>query len=348
MNTLRIKVVILLTAALLAIAAISAAATINLSSVYEQSLVEFLFRPGGTEDVSFTQSPRKLFPILAVSYVTLVVLVSVLISLVVANMVFRPLYIFQRAVSRIGPDGVIPRFDEEGLGENLEAIKVLNRLSDRSRDALESRMRLVAAAGHDLRTPMTRMRLRAEFLEEEDRKGWLKDIAELEAIAESAIDLVKEETAREDHEPLDLGSVVQDVVSDLKAINLAVDVRHSEQAVVFGCAPSLKRAISNLVSNAARHGKEAHVSVTRKGDGAHVIIEDFGPGIPEDKIEMAFEPFFRVDPSRAKKIPGAGLGLSIARSIIHKHEGEIELMNKPGGGGLLQHIHLPLIENAPA
>jgi signal transduction histidine kinase len=202
-------------------------------------------------------------------------------------------------------------------------------------------MRLVAAAGHDLRTPMTRMRLRAEFLDEDEREGWLKDIDELEIIAESAINLVKEETARVDFEPVDMKAVVADVVSGLREINLPVEVLHAETAVVSGCAASLKRAVSNLVSNAARHGGEARVSVACKGNCAHVIIEDFGPGIPEDKIEMAFEPFFRVDPSRVKKTPGAGLGLSIAKTIVMKHDGEIELMNKPDGNGLIQHIRIP-------
>ena len=343
MKSLRLKVVVLLTSALLAIAAISSAATLNLSSLYEQSVVEFLFRSSPMEQVTMAQSPRKLFPVLVTAYAILISLVSITISLVVANMVFRPLSIFQKAVSSIGPDGIIPHFDEQGLGENLEAIRVLNRLSDKSRDALESRMRLVAAAGHDLRTPMTRMRLRTEFMEPEDQAKWLKDIEELELIAESAISLVREETAREDHEPVELSEVVARVVSDLNEIGLKVRIKVKEDVMVYGCAASLKRAIENLTSNAAKHGGEAVVSVAKKAGTAHVIIEDFGPGIPEDKIDMAFEPFFRVDPSRAKKTTGAGLGLSIVRSIILKHDGEVELMNKPGGDGLLQHVRIPAI-----
>lgn len=203
-------------------------------------------------------------------------------------------------------------------------------------------MRLVAAAGHDLRTPMTRMRLRAEFVEDEAERGkWLADLAELDAIADSAIRLVRDEVAQGEAQDLRLDRLVADVAGELAAMGHAVTVRSLAPVTVTADPLSLKRAVRNLVINAATHGKAAHIALSRNGSQAELVIEDEGPGIPGPLMERAFEPFFRVDEARRKALPGAGLGMAIARQIIDQLGGEVTLANMQPKG-LRQRVLLPV------
>jgi signal transduction histidine kinase len=206
---------------------------------------------------------------------------------------------------------------------------------------MESRMRLVAAAGHDLRTPMTRMRLRAEFLEE-DREKWLNDLDELDRIADSAIRLVREEVNQDAVEPLGLDRLVRDIEVEMASLGHAVSVGHLDKVSVRAGALGLRRALRNLIVNAATHGKGCTVSLAAQGGRAVLTIADRGPGIPPDLLNKAFEPFFRVDPARTQFLPGAGLGLAIAREIIERYGGTITLENRQGGG-LVQTVILPVV-----
>lgn len=205
-------------------------------------------------------------------------------------------------------------------------------------------MRLVAAAGHDLRTPMTRMRLRAEFFDDPDRAKWLADIDELDYIADCAIRLVHEEIADGEGDAVRLDRLVGDVIAELQEMQLAVSAKDAEPVQVTGKPLSLKRAIRNLLVNAATHGGGATVSIRRNCASVFVDIVDNGPGIPEELLARAFEPFFRVDPARSSTT-GAGLGLAIAKEIIHRNRGTLTLANG-AGGGLIQTIEVPLASHA--
>jgi signal transduction histidine kinase len=221
----------------------------------------------------------------------------------------------------------------------------INTLSQRLKSAMESRMHLVAAAGHDLRTPMTRMRIRAEFLEGGVREKWIADLNELDHIANSAIGLVYEETVTKPADPIRLEEMVSDIVTELQELkfDIRLELNH-EQAVRVSARPlSLKRALRNLIINAATHGGEAMVTVCVNGTQAVVCIEDRGPGIPEPLLQHAFDPFFRVEQKRKTFIPGSGLGLAIAKEIIQRNKGQLTLTNRPEGG-LKQHIELPLLD----
>jgi signal transduction histidine kinase len=258
-----------------------------------------------------------------------------------ANIMTRPLRMLEGAVAAVGPDGVLPTLPETGPAELRATATALNRLSARLRTAMESRMRLVAAAGHDLRTPMTRLRLRAEFLPEEERATWLADLDELDRIADSAIRLVREEAETEAAEPVGLDGLVRQVVAELAGMNLPAVVTGTVPARVRAPPLGLKRALRNLVTNAATHGHGARVAVTCEGGRAVVTVEDDGPGIPEPMLERVFEPFFRVDPARRQTVPGAGLGLAIAREIVDRLGGSITIANH-APHGLRQRIELPL------
>lgn len=294
-----------------------------------------------------TFSPILVAPLLA--WLLLVVLGVGGVALVIAHHVTRPFGVLERAVASVGSDGLLPQTPETGSGEMRRMARTLNGLSDRVKAAMESRMRLVAAAGHDLRTPMTRMRLRAEFLGDEDRAAWLRDIAELEAIADSAIKLVREEGVVADRESVALDELVRETASDLKQSRLPVDVGETAPARVSAGPLALRRALRNLITNAATHGGGAHIRVETGGGEARVVIDDNGPGIPDELIGQSFEPFFQANPGRSQPVRGAGLGLAIAREIVERFGGTITIANRPEGG-LRQVVTLALagVENGPA
>jgi signal transduction histidine kinase len=275
-------------------------------------------------------------------WLALVTLGAALVAIVIANRMIRPLTLLDDAVAAVGPSGTLPRLPEDGPAEVRATARAINRLSDRLHAAMESRMRLVAAAGHDLRTPMTRMRLRAEFVEdEEERALWLADLEELDRIADSAIRLVREEVAEAAPEPLSLDQLLRALADDLVALGLPVRTGTLAAAEVRGEPLALTRALRNLAINAATHGGGATIGLAVEGREAVVRIEDEGPGIPEPLLDRVFEPFFRVDQARRQSVPGAGLGLAIAREIVARLGGTIVLANR-APKGLRQEIRLPL------
>ncbi|TIS58369.1 ATP-binding protein [Mesorhizobium sp.] len=281
-------------------------------------------------DVPDFGPPRRGWFVLA-GWITLIVLGATAVSVYFTAVLIRPLEMIEAAVTKIGSDGVLAALPEEGSAEVKATARALNQLSTRLKTAMESRMRLVAAAGHDLRTPMTRMRLRAEFLDDE-RDKWLHDLDELDRIADSAIRLVREEVDQDAVEPVDLEKLVGDIEAEMTSLGLAVSIEHLDKVSVRAGALGLRRALRNLIVNAATHGKGCSVALSAAEGHAVLTIVDRGPGIPPELLNKAFEPFFRVDPGRWQSIPGAGLGLAIAREIIERYGGTITLENRAGGG----------------
>ena len=274
------------------------------------------------------------------------------IAIFAAHRMVQPLMLLENAVESVGPDAILPLLPEKGPAEVRATARALNSLSSRLRSAIESRMRLLAAAGLDLRTPITRMRLRAEFVEdEEERRLWLTDLDELERIADSAILLVREESGKTSPETLRLDTLVTGIAGELKDQNLDVTVTGTQTVSVRAGKLALSRALRNLMINAATHGRQATVSVAdadgADGAVAQVIIEDEGPGIPPELLYRVFEPFFRVDPGRRQNIAGAGLGLTIAREIVQRAGGDIKISNR-NGGGLKQVVELAKVEEQAA
>ncbi len=268
-----------------------------------------------------------------VGWLGLIIIGSVLVSIFAASKIMKPLRLLEEAVAAVNPDGTLPHIPEIGPGEIRATAQALNGLSARVKAATESRMRLVAAAGHDLRTPMTRMRLRAEFIrDDQERHKWFADLEELDRIADSAIGLVREEISKDSREKVRLDRIVEDVVSELKAIDMEVRAGDMEQATICAGPLAVTRALRNLLINAATHGQSATVTVTHLGSRAVVRIVDTGPGIPEDRLNQVFEPFFRIDIARQKSFPGAGLGMAIAREIVTRFEGEITVRNRQPRG----------------
>jgi len=278
--------------------------------------------------------------LILIGWMSLIVLGVTAVALVVASRMTRPLSVLEGAVAAVGPDGLPPALPETGPAEVRATARALNRLSALARAAMDKRMRLLAAAGHDLRTPITRMRLRAEFLPDDDRLQWLSDVDELERIAESAITLVREEAGSSVAEPVELGQLVREIADELADQGHDVVVAATVPVPVRGARLGLTRALRNLMVNAATHGGGAWVAVERRDGTGVVTIEDGGPGIPAALIERVFEPFFRVDPARRHAMPGAGLGLAIAKEIVERQGGTLAIENRPEGG-LRQTLTLP-------
>ncbi|MFT4162812.1 ATP-binding protein [Shinella sp.] len=276
-------------------------------------------------------------------WIVLIVLGSTAVSIFAASKIIRPLQLLESAVGRIGADGVLAHVPETGPGEVRATAQALNRLSARLQTAMESRMRLVAAAGHDLRTPMTRMRLRAEFIADDAERGkWLADLEELDAIADSAIRLVREEASMEEAEPVRLDGMIRDIANELGQLDLAVTLSTLAPLTVAAAPLALKRALRNLAINAATYGRGGTITLRREDRNAVLAILDEGPGIPDHLMGQVYEPFFRVDAARRKTSSGAGLGLAIAKEIVERFGGTIDIANRKPSG-LAQTVTLPLL-----
>jgi signal transduction histidine kinase len=273
-------------------------------------------------------------------WILLVAAGTVGVALWFAYRITRHLAILERVAATIDGDGILPRLPESGPPELKATARALNTMTTRLKDAAESRMRLVAAAGHDLRTPMTRMRLRAEFLDEEDRSMWLNDLEELDRIADSAIQLVREETQRAQGRPLRVDEIIIEICHDLVSMKAPVTILKMEAVTISSAPLALTRAVRNLIMNAATHGGGAFVTVDLQDESAFITIDDEGPGIPEQSMSRVFEPFFRVDPARRKSGTGAGLGLAIAKEIVERYGGKLMLQNR-SPKGLRQRIIFP-------
>jgi signal transduction histidine kinase len=273
-------------------------------------------------------------------WILLVGIGTVGVALWFAYRITRHLAILERVAATIDADGIVPRLPETGPAELRATARALNTMTARLKNAAESRMRLVAAAGHDLRTPMTRMRLRAEFLDEEDRSMWLNDLEELDRIADSAIQLVREETQRERSQLLRVDEVITEICQDLVSMKAPVTIMDMAPVTILSAPLALTRAVRNLIINAATHGGGAFVTVGVENSAALITIDDEGPGIPDQSMSCVFEPFFRVDPARRKFGPGAGLGLAIAKEIVERYGGKLTLQNRLPNG-LRQTIIFP-------
>ncbi len=214
------------------------------------------------------------------SYGLLVILGATAIAVPIAARILRPVRLMERIIASVRTDGTLAPIPERGTPEERSIARAFNALSARLSAAFEGRMRFIAAAGHDLRTPMTRLRLRAEFLPEAERAVWLRDLAELDAIADSAIRLVREETDPSSFEHVALSGIIEAIVGELADVGLQASITGPIEANVEVQPIALKRALRNLVENAARHGGGARVAVETTSDAVVIVIEDDGPASP--------------------------------------------------------------------
>jgi signal transduction histidine kinase len=199
---------------------------------------------------------------------------------------------------------------------------------------------LLSAVGHDLRTPLTAMRINLEFVSDDDlRQGLMRNLDELQALTEQVLAAARG-TGGETKRNVDLSALVESLCSDLDEMGEPVQWDASKPAPIK-CRPNeIRRAVRNLVENAVAYGGRAEVTIKDDRDGYEILVEDQGPGIPEEDQQRVFEPFVRLESSRNGETGGSGLGLTLVKAIAEGHGGEIKLENRPEGG-LRARMRLP-------
>ena len=246
---------------------------------------------------------------------------------------------FQRLAEAARGEGRAEAF-VGGPREAQEAARALDAMRDRLGEALKERTAIMAAVAHDLRTPLTGLRLRVEGLAEGPREAAVADIARMERLIAQLLTYVRGEEAPWTPEPLDLADLAREGVARQVAMGRDVTLTADGEHLVAGDGDQLERALTNLIDNAVLYGDRAEVVVASEGGEVVCTIDDAGPGLPPDQLEAVFSPFRRLEASRSRATGGAGLGLSISRSIIERSGGRVALSNRPEGG-LRATVRLP-------
>jgi signal transduction histidine kinase len=269
-------------------------------------------------------------------------IVIALISWRAGRRITAPLARFAAAAERLGTDPDAPPLPETGPREIRDATHAFNRMQTRLKRYVDDRMQMLAAISHDLRTPLTRLRLRVELIEDpETARKVRSDIAEMEAMVDATLTFAREDAQPEARTRVDLAALLQTVCDDLSDTGNPVALGDATRCAV-ACRPgAMRRALGNVIENAVKYGGRADVRLAVESGHAIVTIDDDGPGIPADELEQVFAPFYRLERSRSRDTGGVGLGLAVAKTIIHAHGGEIQLINRDSGG-LRARVSLPL------
>ena len=294
--------------------------------------------------LSFATALPQSGPPFSWSFVIALAVMGLLVLIVSAwavRGVTAPMGTFAEAADRLGRDVTAPPLPETGPSEIRAAIRAFNRMQESVRRLVEGRTQMLAAISHDLRTPLTLLRLRAEEAENTDeREKALATIGEMDGMISSMLAFARDEMFAEPRRRVDLTTLVESVVDDMTDAGIDVRMEPSEP-LPFECQPAaIKRVVANLLDNAIKYGKRADVTIVRLPDSVEIVVEDQGPGIPPDEVEKVFQPFYRIENSRNRETGGTGLGLAISQSIAQAHGGEITLANREGGG-LRAAVRLP-------
>jgi signal transduction histidine kinase len=296
------------------------------------------------EWLSFSTALPEATPILSRQFIVsmlVMALVIVVAAVWAAKRVTAPLGTLAAAAQRLGKDVSVPPIPETGTIETRQASRAFNDMQSRLRELVENRTRLLAAISHDLRTPLTLLRLRAENVADgEDKEKMLATIAEMNAMVGATLQYARDEMIPERVRRTDLTALVQSVVDDMADAGCDVAMAPAA-AILLECRPSaLKRAVTNLVDNAVKYGKSARLAVRNVAKTVEITIDDEGPGLSEEELARVFQPFYRVEGSRSRETGGVGLGLAIAKSLVERHRGTLTLSNR-AIGGLQARISLP-------
>lgn len=286
-------------------------------------------------------APAQFLSLRVILSLSVMVLAVIALSVWAVRRMTAPLATFASAAERLGRDVAAPRLPETGPHEVRQAIRAFNEMQRRIRRFVEDRTQLVAAIAHDLRTPITRLRLHAEFVEDEDqRRKMLADLEEMEQMIASTLGFARDDAASEPRETVDLMTLLQSVRDDMTDAGQPVEFQ-AEGRLTYECRRiALRRAFNNLIENAVKYGDRARISLEVREHLVVIRIDDDGPGIPEHWLEDAFKPFHRLEGSRNRDTGGTGLGLTVARTIVRGHGGDIALSNR-AEGGLRVEVTLP-------
>ncbi len=287
--------------------------------------------------------PEQLFalPVRLLSVLGVLLVSVILLSLIGVRLIVRPLRELRQAAEGLGRDIRRPPLDERGPTEVRETARAFNTMQARLQNYIEDRAGILAAVSHDLKTPLTRIRLRTDLMEDEALRDRIqRDLDDMEAMVNATLDFMRGTETGEASRPMDLMALLESIREDAREAGGAVRLLGALQGTFEGKPLALKRCLTNLVENALRYGGGAEIQVAGEGEEIVIAVCDRGPGIPETARQKVFEPFFRLEGSRAEHTGGTGLGLGIARNIARAHGGELTLHPRPGGG-LCARLSLP-------
>ncbi|MBH3338900.1 HAMP domain-containing protein [Pseudomonas mendocina] len=295
-----------------------------------------------TEEQGWTNTPPLS---LLLDYLTRIyllrIIVVVLIALLAVRLVLRPLQRMTGAAEALGQDIHRPALPVEGPREVRQAALAFNAMQRRLIDSIAERTRFFAAVSHDLRTPITRLRLRAELLADEaTRQRFRDDLQRMEEMVSASLDFLRSGELQDAREQVDIDALLQGLQADFHDLGAEVAIQGSARPLVAH-ASGLHRCLQNLLENAVRHaGGLIEIQIEDNAEYVRIGIADRGPGIDDALLERVMEPFYREDEARGEGTGGYGLGLSIARQIASAHGGSLTLQPREGGG-LLALLELP-------
>lgn len=274
---------------------------------------------------------------------TLVLYVIVLVPLLlVGRRIARPLDDLTRSAEQFATTGAADPVTERGPGDVRRLTTAFNAMRARLLAMLTEKDRMLGAIGHDLRTPLASLRVRAESVEDEGERARMSEtILEMSRMLDDILSLARAGRSMEPVQKVDLAALADAVVQDFVELGVQADMAETDRMVVSVKPQLMKRALRNLIENAVKYGGRAHVELVRDTREVRIDVKDEGPGMPEDRMADMMEPFTRIEESRSRDTGGAGLGLALVRAIMMEHGGELRLSNRPEGG-LCASLVLPL------
>ncbi len=286
--------------------------------------------------VSFIQNiPEGLFklPYRIVTSLLILILSVLLLSLFVVRRITKPMDTLAVAADELGRDIQRPPLDENGPNEVKRAAHAFNAMQSRLNQYIKDRSQLLAAISHDLKTPITRLRLRTELLKDAElEKKFLNDLDDMQTMVNETLDYMRGQDNSEAVQKIDINALIESLAQDTRDAGHEIIIKGKSQEPYLARPLALKRCLTNLLENAIRHGNNATVHIEESEKSLLIRIVDTGPSIPQEKLEEIFEPFSRLDTSRNRSSGGVGLGLGIARDIARSNGGDIYLRNREEGG----------------
>lgn len=265
--------------------------------------------------------------------IVLLLAAVIVVSLVAVRWATRPLKTLADAADELGKNINRPPLAETGPTEVASAARAFNTMQSRLAGYLRERTQVLAAMSHDLKTPITRLRLRAELLDDAQlRAKFGNDLQEMEAMVASALDFLRGMDNGEPVQSVDVTALLESLQADLRETGGAVSIEGRPSGPYPGRPQALKRCLANLLENAIKYGKIARMVVDDNHERLQISILDEGPGLPPEQLQKVFEPFYRVEGSRNRDTGGTGLGLTIAKNVAELHGGSIGLRNRETGG----------------
>ena len=282
-----------------------------------------------------TSSSARIFGL----WITVPAIVVVLISLIFLKNQTRPITNLARVAEKFGKGEEIEEFKPSGAAEIRQAGYEFDRMRKRIKRHLNQRSEMLSGISHDLRTPLTRMKLQIAFIKDKNLADKLsEDINEMEKMLNEYLQFTSS-TFLEKNEQFNISNLIKDIINKYNNENILTNI--SNDIFVNGKKNLIRRCMNNLIDNAIKYGNKVNIEVKKNNNNLFIVLEDNGPGIPENEYENVFKPFYKIDKGRAESKSSVGLGLSIASDIIRSHGGNIQL-DKSSMNGLSVKIFLPV------